>query len=226
VVGAVALVVILPWTIRNLLVLDKPVPVRTGFGQIAFVGTVALGGVLDPSTLRSQVLPPYQEGSTRRAVKKLLKAPFREIAQLEKFQLDYARELGGPGYENLNEAGRDDWFLKEAKAFLVGHPMLSMKLGLAKLEAFVRIYGRLGMVVCFLAAFGAIILFRTRAIVVLAVWVLGFVVPFLVAVCYYARYRSPIEPVMAVIAGLAIWSIVRTFIPAARRLELAPGAAT
>ena len=219
IVVLVAALVILPWTVRNYRALHKAVPVRTGFGQIAFIGTVALGAVLDSTTLRSMPAPPMEAASARRAVKALLRAPFREIAALEQWQLDYARQLAGPEYARFNEAERDDWFLAESKSFLLSHPGLGAKLALAKLEAFVRIMGRLGTLVCLLAALGGLVRGRTPAVTVLVIWVVAFVFPYLVAVTYYARYRSPIEPILAVLAGLGVWSVVRAMMPAARGLE-------
>jgi hypothetical protein len=160
-----------------------------------------------------------EAASARRAVKALLRAPFREIAALEQWQLDYARQLAGPEYARFNEAERDDWFLAESKSFLLSHPGLGAKLALAKLEAFVRIMGRLGTLVCLLAALGGLVRGRTPAVTVLVIWVVAFVFPYLVAVTYYARYRSPIEPILAVLAGLGVWSVVRAMMPAARGLE-------
>jgi hypothetical protein len=62
---------------------------------------------------------------------------------------------------------------------------------------------------------------RTPTVTVLVLWVVAFVFPYLVAVTYYARYRSPIEPILAVLAGLGVWAVVRAIIPPARRLERA-----
>jgi hypothetical protein len=79
--------------------------------------------------------------------------------------------------------------------------------------------GRLGILVCFLAALGGLVRGRTPAVTVLVIWVVAFVFPYLVAVTYYARYRSPIEPILAVLAGLGVWSVVRAVIPSARGLD-------
>ena len=216
----VASLVILPWTVRNYLVLNKTVPVRTGFGQIAFIGTVGLGGVLDSTTLRSASKPPLQATSARKAVKAMVRPPFREIAALEKWQLAYAAELGGSEYAHFNEAERDDWFAAESKAFLVSHPGLAARLALAKLETFARLGGRVGFAVFLLAILGGLVRGGTPAGTVLVIWVMVYVAPYLVAVPYFARYRSPIEPVLALLAGLGVWAVVRTVIPWMRRFEL------
>ena len=128
----------------------------------------------------------------------------REIAALEQWQLDYARQRAGPQYAAFNEAERDGWFLAESKSFLLSHPGLGARLALAKLEAFVRIMGPLGTLVCFLAAVGGLLRARTPVITVLVIWIVAFVFPYLVAVTYYARYRAPIEPILAVLAGLYV----------------------
>jgi len=217
----VAALVIFPWTARNYRALHQPVPVRTGFGQIAFIGTVALGAVVDSTTLGSMAAPPIEAASARGAVKALLRPPFREIAALEQWQLEYAKQRGGPEYEQFNEAERDGWFLAESKSFLRANPGLGARLAVAKLETFVRIFGGLGILVCLLAAVGGVMRGRTPTVTVLVLWVVAFVFPYLVAVTYYARYRSPIEPILAVLAGLGVWAVVRAIIPPARRLERA-----
>ena len=49
-----AAMIVLPWTVRNYLVFGKFVSVRTGAGQITFVGVVATAGTVKPELLRSQ----------------------------------------------------------------------------------------------------------------------------------------------------------------------------
>jgi hypothetical protein len=36
---------------------------------------------------------------------------------LERFQMDYAKDIAPAEYATMNESQRDDWFLKESKPF-------------------------------------------------------------------------------------------------------------
>jgi 4-amino-4-deoxy-L-arabinose transferase-like glycosyltransferase len=60
-VAVIAVVILAPWTIRNYLVFDEFVPVRTGSGELAFVGAVAVSGTVDPDLVRSVVKPSWSE---------------------------------------------------------------------------------------------------------------------------------------------------------------------
>jgi hypothetical protein len=212
-------IIVMPWTIRNYMVFGKFVPVRTGFGQIAFIGVVASGGTVAPEKLRSHVKPPWSAETPRDAVRKIIHPPYVEQAALERFQLDYAKELGGAEYFAMNEAQRDSWFLHEVKAFLVANPVLSVRLAIANIEVFVRlISGFFWVQVCLLAALGGVLGIRKPAVLILALWIGTFVGPFLVAICYYGRYRSPIEPLLVVLAVFAVWRVYELILrPAAAK---------
>jgi hypothetical protein len=186
----------------------KFIPVRTGFGQIAFIGVVASGGTVAPDSLRSHVKPPWRAETPRDAVRRIIHPPYVDQAALERFQLDYAKELGGAGYLAMNEAQRDSWFLKETMTFLAANPVLSAQLAIANLEVFVRLLGgSLGVLMCLLAALGGVLGIRKPAVLIIALWVGSFVGPFLLAVCYYGRYRSPVEPLLVVLAVFAVWRV-------------------
>jgi hypothetical protein len=205
----VAAIIVMPWTVRNYTVFGRFIPVRTGFGQIAFIGVVASGGTVAPERLRSHVKPPWSAETPRDAVRKIIQPPYVEQAALERFQLGYAMELGGVAYIAMNEAERDSWFLQEAKAFLVANPALSAQLAIANIEVFVRLIGgSMGVLVCLLAALGGVLGIRKPAVLILALWVGTFVGPFLLAICYYARYRAPVEPLLVVLAVFAVWRVV------------------
>ena len=212
----VGVIIVMPWTVRNYMVFGRIVPVRTGFGQIAFIGVVASGGTVAPERLRSQVKPPWSAKTPRDAVRRIIHPPYVEQAALERFQLDYAKELLGAEYSAMNEAQRDSWFLQETKAFLVANPVLSAQLAIANIEVFVRLIGgSFGMLVCLLAALGGVLGIRKPAVLFIALWVGVFVGPFLLAICYYGRYRAPVEPLLVVLAVFAVWRMQELILRAA-----------
>jgi hypothetical protein len=214
----VAALIVMPWAVRNYMVFGEFIPVRTGFGQIAFVGAVATAGTVAPDSLRSQVKPPWTAETLRLALSKIIQPPYFELAGLDSYQMDYAREVGGAEFAAMNEAQRDSWFLKETKAFLLANPVLSYKLAKAKIEVFARlIAGSFGWRVCLFAALGGLLAIGKPAALILALWVGTYVGPFLLVVCYYDRYRAPIEPLLVVLAVFAVW---RVFEIGSRRLRI------
>lgn len=200
-----AAIIVMPWTVRNFIVFHKFVPVRTGFGQIAFTGVVAAGGMVAPEKLHTHVTPLLSAGGTREAVRNL--CPPYELEAVERWQLDYAKEVGGAAYAAMNEAQRDSWFLQETKAFLVANPVLSARLAIAKLEQFARVFGTNWKLACLLALLGGLFAIRKPAVLILALWVGSYIGPFLLTICYYPQYRTPIEPLLVVLAVFAVWQV-------------------
>ena len=203
----VAAMIVLPWTVRNYLVFGKFVSIRTGAGQITFVGVVATAGTVKPELLRSNIKPPWSASTPRSAVKQVAADHDKHLA-LNHFQKKYAKEVAPAKYATMNEAQRDSWFLQETKAFLHTYPVLSAQLAITKIEVFVRVMGSFGTMVCLLAALGGFLAIRTPAIQILALWVGSYVGPFLLVICYYDRYRAPIEPLLVVFAVFAVWRMI------------------
>jgi len=217
IVAAASAVVVLPWTVRNWIRFGELVPVRTGGGQIAFVGVVGAGGTVEPARLRTRVPPPWRAESPRAAVRHLVQPPWDGVAALEQFQLDYAAELAPPEYAGMNEAERDAWFMDETRRFMRGAPGLSAGLALAKIDTFARRMNWFGGIACGLAAL-AWLLARRAAVLGLTLWVGAFLVPFLLIVPYYPRYRAPVEPLLVVLAGIATWHLALRAVDLGRRV--------
>jgi hypothetical protein len=208
-----AAIIVLPWTFRNYMVFGKIVPVRTGFGQIAFIGVVATGGMIAPERLQVQATPPLRASHARQAVRMIPPPHYEEQKTLERWQLEYAMERGGAEYIAMNEAQRDSWFMHETMAFLVANPVLSARLTIAKLERFANVFGEGWQLVCLLSALGGVLAIRKPAVLILALWVGSYAVPFLLAICYYPKYRAPIEPLLVMLAVFAFWQVLKAVAP-------------
>ena len=120
--------------------------------------------------------------------------------------MEYADKIGGDNYAKMNEAQRDKWLMQQAKTFAADHPFLFLKLSALKLETFVTSLGRTGMIICVFAALGALIAFVRRDYIALifAGWVAAFVMPFLIIIFYFGRYRYPIEPLILLLAAMPV----------------------
>lgn len=208
----VAALTVSPWAIRNYVALGQVVPGRTGLGHLTFLGSVALAGTVAPEKLPAHLTPPWQAATARRTVKEVVRSQENREA-LDRFLTDYTNAVGPARYSNFNEAQRDGWLLKQTKTFLLANPVISAKLALAKLEVFVRTMGIFGVLVFLLATAGGILAYRTPAVLTLAAWAGTFIGPFLIVICYWDRYRAPIEPILVILAVFAVCSLVAGIAP-------------
>jgi len=211
---------VFPWAARNYSVFDEIVPVRNGAGQIAFIGVVATAGTVAPDRLMSDLKPEWGAETPRAAIFQTLQREKRQA--LERYQAGYVKEVGPPGYSGMNEAQRDKWFLQEAKLFLINNPVLSMKLAIAKMEVFVRSMGVPGVCTFLLAMFAGLLALKNAVAMTLVLMVGSYAGPFLLVVCYFGRYRAPIEPLVVVLAAFTICWASRYLFSSWLTLEEAP----
>ncbi len=217
VVGVVALAVVTPWMLRNVLVFDTFVPFRTGGGQILHLGTVGLGGTIAPQTVVDP--PPWQAATAFEAVTRVLgDSTFsRDRARLEAWQHERLRRALGND-PMANEAERDAWLRREALAYILENPGLTAALGVAKLWALLvhtpgsrRLAGITpGAVAAFLALL-ALLPWRWcwRARLVAAVPLLAYGALFVLITPYFYRYRMPVEPLVAFLAAATLMAFAR-----------------
>jgi hypothetical protein len=203
----VAALVISPWIVRNYMAFGAFVPGRTGLGHNAFLGIIVPAGMAAPEKLPAQLRPPWRSQTARSSVKEMIDSP-EKLDAFYLFLTQYSRAVGPQGYSSMNEAQRDRWLFREAGAFALANPMISAQLGLAKVEAFLRVMGHVGVLVALLAAIGSIFALRTPIVLTLAAWAGSFIGPFLVFIPFYDRYRAPIEPILVVLAVFGTWKVL------------------
>ena len=200
-----AIVIILPWNIRNYLEFETYVPIRTGSGWSFFLGIVAPAATVSPEKLHSRATPPWREETIREAVRRNR----QRKDPLDRFQMDYAIEIGGAKFIAMNEARRDSWFLEESKKFIQTNPIMSAQIAIRNMEAFIRTMGLPGILVCLFAAIGGLLSIKTPPVLMLALWAGAYIGPFFLIICNYNRYRSPIEPLLILLATFAIWRLIQ-----------------
>jgi len=210
----VSVLILVPWATRNYLVFNEFVPVRTGSGQMVFIGTVGAGVTVDPATLSAPLDPPWRASTTRMAVATVLanSPPDWGKERLIDFQMRYARAMTGDSWNGMNEAQRDKWFQREGRAYLLDNRLLSIKLAIWKFLAFAQAMGPLGTVLIGVALIGGVVAIATWRIDLLAlsVSIVSFTAPFALAIPYYDRYRMPVEPIITVVAIVAFCHVTRS----------------
>ncbi len=202
-VALTAILLVSPWTIRNYAVFDTVVPVRTGLGQIAQAGTVALVQTYSPETAGARVPAPWRSAGPAEAVRRSSVVRDDRIALLS-WQREEMKATF-PGGATLNEAQKDKLLLENAKRFAIAHPILTIHLAALKEMRFVLLSGRgMAVLTIFAGLVCTALAFRQRLLIVPLALAAAYVAPFAIIVPYFYRYRYPIEPAIAVLAGVAV----------------------
>lgn len=203
-----AVLIVIPWTWRNYLVFDEFVPVRNGLGSIAHVGTVALGKTFAPESVATPLPVPWTSSGPLEATARVVagsmgeRTPFDRRA-LEAWQRDVMEAQHGPEYASLNEAQRDRWYLGEAIAFVLANPLRTAQLAVVKLGHFIGPSPLLAALTVFGLLGGLVLAFRQRLLIVPIALAAAYSAPFAIITPYFYRYRYPIEPVLALLVGVA-----------------------
>lgn len=204
------LAVIAPWSLRNYLVFDEFVLTRNGAGQLVHLGTVALDATLAPGRAGAPLPVPWVSSGTFDVVARVAPEPGEfpiERLALEQWQLEIMAAQLGTDLDAWNEAQRDKWLLRQGLDHMLANPLLTMQLAVPKLVLFVR-HSRLPPIIAAAATlFGilvcSVLAFRRKLLALPLTLVLAYAAPFAVIVPYFVRYRFPIEPVIAVLVGVA-----------------------
>lgn len=217
----VAVLMVAPWSLRNYVVFDAFVPVRNGLGLLAYVGTAGLTKTFAPERVATPVPAPWASSDPFVAVARIMgPEPFNRRALDQNWRMQVMATQLGPKLDAMNEAQRDKWLLHEARDMVLANPLLTAQLAAAKLTAFVRqswLPLRMGPVVTvFAIAVCAVWAFWRGLLLVPVALTLAYMAPFTIIVPYFYRYRYPIEPIIAVLAGVALVCVAETVAPRIR----------
>lgn len=212
-----AALVISPWTVRNYLTFGEFVPVRTGLGAIAELTNVSLAHTFNPASVAdAEVELPWTASGPVEAWSTLAYDGEKRF-ELYRYSLDSTKASIPGGFTSLNEVERDRIHLNRTTSFILANPITAIKLMLIKLSDFYFLTfrslvrpDRAGMVAV-LAVLGFLVAFKDRKVQILALFILAYSAPYVVTGPFFYRYRYPIEPLMAVLAGVGtLWLAKRT----------------
>ena len=198
-----AALVVSPWSIRNYETFGTFVLVRTGAGEIAYTSTVATAATFMPDVAHSPAPVPWTSTGPMAAIAELLQDRDKRIA-LHDFEFDVFEAAPPPGYAAMNEAQRDAIHFERAKEFVVEHPVVAAEMAIAKWAALAMNFGVYGLALLVLAALGAAHAIKDPRSWPLTLMVGATSLIFLLIIPYFARYRSPIEPSIVVLAAIAL----------------------
>jgi 4-amino-4-deoxy-L-arabinose transferase-like glycosyltransferase len=216
-----AAVVLAPWTIRNYATFGEFVLVRNGAGQIVWDGTVGLAETFMPGAALSTKPAPWTSSGPRDAVQKMMDKDLRNM--IHKYQVAALQASPPPGYDQQNEAQRDQMYLERTKNFVKQHPDVAFQMALAKIEVYIMTFGLYGVALIVFGLLGAIVYIRDARSWPLTLGVLCYCAPFVLIVAYYGRYRAPAEPLVTVLAALGLGVLVTRLIKIFNQRRIAIG---
>jgi len=197
--------VLAPWAIRNHVTFGEFVLVRNGGGQLAWLGTVGPAETFMPGAAGSPMPPPWQSSGPREAVYNLLEKDLRRM--MHPYQVRSMEAAQVPGFDAMNEAQRDKFYLGRTKEFIKQNPAIAAQMAVAKMEIYLTAYGAFGLLTVAFAILGGLVALRDPRSWPLSLLAISFSGIFILIVAFYGRYRAPIEPLLAVLAAIGIVSL-------------------
>ncbi len=209
----VAVIIMSGWTIRNLIVFEQFVPVRTAFGISLYFSNAVLA-----STYSSKDYGCSDKLGNIWKAKNAKEAIMVSSTSLEKQSAIYKRareciELDAPeGYEYYNEPERDKFYLDKALEFIFHEPLSFLVLTYNRIMAFFfYLFDRSKGVIALLFLVGALITLSNQRARVLSLLTVAYLIPYFLIVSWWYRYRYPIEPILLLFASYVPVFIVSKF---------------
>ena len=200
----VAAATVSPWTLRNYRTFGHLIPVRTGLGYVLYMGNAVLAGTFVPElqVQNPDVAPLWTAANALEAVRKSGVGRYHIIQHIHARQ---ALEAGvGENFVELNEHERDTVYKRRAKAFILAHPLITLRLMIAKgLCYFFVNWSSWGLVSAALALIGMCLWIRDARARAIAMLALGFSAPYVLTQPIYYRYRYPVESLFLLLAAAA-----------------------
>jgi hypothetical protein len=202
---------IAPWAYRNFRVFGTLVPVRTGFGLALQSGNPVLAQTFAPGIggCAGIAEPPFRAANADAAMQLALMGDTRH--RLDARPVACVQSVTGDRFWDLNEAERDRVSIRAGLQFIFAHPGLALGMGWAKAKVYYTGWGSATSWAAGLALVGAAMAVAATgpAVLPIAAFALALLVPYLLGVPYFYRYRYPAEPLLLLFAAYACVSAAR-----------------
>jgi hypothetical protein len=202
------LLVISPWTIRNVARFRELTPVRTGMGLMLNIGNPALARtIVDPHAVTAAFSPPWTASTARDAVRRMRNLPYERAIRYSAIQ--HTTASAPPQYASYNEAQRDRYFGSVAWTYMRSNSFTTARLAFWKSYEFWFGWGLISAAVTICALIG-FVLYRhdLRVLAVLSLCVI-YALPYTLTLPVYYRYRAPVEPLICIGFGLLAGCVTR-----------------
>jgi len=190
-----------PWAIRNYMVFETFVPIRTGFGLALHQSNPALAASYSDvgHTCVKELGPMWKASGPKDAIQKVRSD---KALRMEMYRRSYeCIELEEPGhYAEFNEPQRDKIYLEKSVEFARDNPGMFLALTRYRIQSFLVGWSSRHTLVTVLAIIGTLVAWRNVKAWILLLLVAAYVFPFSLATPLMYRYRYPVEPILFVLA--------------------------
>jgi 4-amino-4-deoxy-L-arabinose transferase-like glycosyltransferase len=194
-----------PWSLRNLLVFNSFVPLKTGFWLIAHQSNPILASTFTEGSHACNETwgPVWHAPNAKEAIRLSSRAENSRAKRhaIYKRSYDCIEQEAPEGYEEFNEAEREKVYRKKTMEFVFEEPRTFAVLTYHRTLAFFAGWGRRQSLVALLAFLGAVLSLRNRRARALIPLILAYAIPFSLAAPWFYRYRYPIEPLLLLFAA-------------------------
>jgi len=194
-----ALILISPWTLRNYAVFGKLIPVKTGFGKVAYESNPILASTYSsgPYGCSDVIDPPWISQNVREAI---IVSGHNQVALVQK-GFECMEKEAHEGYEEFNEAEWNSLFLEKTFDFILTQPLIFAEMTYYRILYFFTFMNLKIIIISVLFVISAIITLKNKKARVLTLFGLIFSFTYFLVVSFWYRYRYPIEPIFLILAS-------------------------
>ena len=196
-------IIVGPWTVRNLLVFDELVPVRTGAGYSMYLANPILAETFLSDYAACSNPPTKNAKDALEATLQTKERPVR-YAQYKRAS-ECMNENAPEGYDEFNEARRDKVYMKKAWDFIFSEPLAFFNMTSQKSLAFFLADWPMHLqIISLLALLSTLFMIRNQQARVLVLLTLAYTVPYSLGLPCFYRYRYPLEPILLLLASSVV----------------------
>ena len=202
-------VILFPWILRNYIVFDHIIPVRTGFGLALHQSNPALAATFSTGThpRDNEVEPIWSAKNAKEAIDQVRSVQAKRMAMYKR-SYDYIESEAPANYSEFNEAQRDKVYFGKSIDFIISNPKTFLVLTRYRIQSFLIGWNSRQTFISLLAFVGALIAWRNQKALILVLLVGAYTFTFSIATSLMYRYRYPIEPILFVLSsGIPIFAL-------------------
>lgn len=196
-----AIIVISPWSIRNLLLFGHYIPIRSGFGSMIYESNPILAATFssEADACSDKFGPIWKAQNAKEAVA-ALRIDGNKYSSLKYRALNCIEEIAPEGFKDYNEVEIDNFRQKKTFEFILSQPIIFSSLAYHRIQSFF-IWGKRRTIISLLFVIGALMALRNQKSRIMILFVLAYASTYLLVPPLFFRYAYPIEPIMLVLAS-------------------------
>lgn len=207
-----AIIVVSPWTVRNLLVFGQFIPVKTGLGIIAYQSNPILASTFSSGSYAcSDEFGPLWKAQNAREAIMIHSKDIKKSSAINRRSHQCIKLKAPEGYERYNEAERNSVYLKKTFDFILSEPLTFAVLSYNKILFFFSFDSLSKGVISVLFGISILLTLRNKRSWLLILFIFTYIATYLLAAPFWYRYRYPIEPILIILASYLPSLIISKF---------------